>query len=105
MFVDYAFGPNLRDSIGDGPYVDLYRFHYPEFGTTDIEQVREGPYSHVKTTIYNDLDANDNQILQGELLSILRVMIAQLRRARFVGHMIAPVSTFLSASHFTILIT
>ncbi|KKK26754.1 hypothetical protein ARAM_007640 [Aspergillus rambellii] len=47
-------------------YKDLYRYVFPEFGFTDVEQ--------------------------GELLPILRLMIAHLRRARFIDHMVAPVS-------------
>ncbi|KAE8406284.1 hypothetical protein BDV37DRAFT_62097 [Aspergillus pseudonomiae] len=73
---------------------DLYRFEYPEFGINDIEQVTEGPYAHIKTTLYNNLSANDDHILQGELLPILRLMLAHLRRARFIDHMVVPVMAF-----------
>lgn len=72
---------------------DLFRIEYPEFGFYDIERVTEGPYAHLKATIYNNLNANDGHILQGELLPILRLMKAHLRWARFIDHMVAPVSS------------
>lgn len=71
---------------------DLWRFQDPQFGLYDFKQVAEGPYAHLKATIYNGLNANDDHILQGELLIILRLMIAHLRLARFIDHMVAPVS-------------
>ncbi|KAK1147560.1 hypothetical protein N8T08_000902 [Aspergillus melleus] len=73
---------------------DLYRFEYPEFGINDIEQVTEGPYTHLKTTIYNNLNANDDHVLQGELLPILHLMLAHLRRARFIDHTVVPIMAF-----------
>ncbi|PLB46292.1 hypothetical protein P170DRAFT_439905 [Aspergillus steynii IBT 23096] len=76
------------------PYLNLHRYAHPEFGTTWVEEVRKGPYSQVKTTIYNNLNADDEHILEGELLSVLRLMMAHLRRGRFVDHMIAPVMAF-----------
>lgn len=79
-------------SVGESPYVNLQRYEYPEFGTTWVEQVHKGPYSHGKMKIHNNLNADDGSILQGELLLVLRLMMAQLRRARFIDHMVAPVS-------------
>lgn len=72
---------------------DLWRFNYPEFGLYDIQQVSEGPYAHLKATIYNNLNADDGHLLQGEMLLILRLMLAHLRRARFIEHMVVPVSS------------
>ncbi|OJJ77056.1 hypothetical protein ASPBRDRAFT_24766 [Aspergillus brasiliensis CBS 101740] len=80
----------VRDSV----YKDLYRYDFPEFGFTDIEQVRHGPYAHMKGTIYNNLNADDDHVLRGELLPILRLMIGHLRRARFIDHMVAPIMVF-----------
>ena len=72
---------------------DLWRFNYPEFGLYDIQQVSEGPYAHLKATIYNNLNADDGHLLQGEMLLILRLMLAHLRRARFIEHTVVPVSS------------
>ena len=72
---------------------DLWRHNFPEYGLYDIRQVKEGPYAHLKATIYNNLDADDGHILQGEMLLILRLMLAHMRRARFIEHMVVPVSS------------
>ncbi|KAK1142384.1 hypothetical protein N8T08_007936 [Aspergillus melleus] len=81
-------------NVGEGPYVNLYRYEYPEFGPTWVEQVQKGPYSHANATIYNDLNANDGSILQGELLFALRLIMAQMRRARFIDHLVTPIIVF-----------
>ncbi|KAE8153591.1 hypothetical protein BDV25DRAFT_149140 [Aspergillus avenaceus] len=75
-------------------YKDLYRFDFPQFGYDDIEQVAHGPYAHVMATIHNNLNTDDDHILQGELLAILRLMIAHLRRGRFIDHMVSPIMAF-----------
>lgn len=77
--------------MGDVPFVGLFQHTYPQFGTTCALQVKEGPYPHVKATIYNNLDATDDQMLRGEIMLALRLIIAQMRRVRFLQHMIAPV--------------
>ncbi|PLB45038.1 hypothetical protein P170DRAFT_513115 [Aspergillus steynii IBT 23096] len=87
--------------IGYTVYKDLYRYGFPEFGFTDAEQVKTGPYAHMKATIYNNLNGDDDHLLQGEMLPILRLMIGHLRRARFIDHMVAPlmVFSFLGPQH------
>ncbi|PLN78855.1 hypothetical protein BDW42DRAFT_201916 [Aspergillus taichungensis] len=66
----------------------LWRHNFPEFGLYDIQQVKDGPYAHLKATIYNNLNADDGHLLQGEMLLILRLMLAHLKRGRFVEHMV-----------------
>ncbi|KAE8351065.1 hypothetical protein BDV28DRAFT_159064 [Aspergillus coremiiformis] len=46
------------------------------------------PYK--SAVIYNNLDWNDQHILRGELLIILRLMSGQLQKRRFLHHMKAP---------------
>jgi hypothetical protein len=41
--------------------------------------------------MYNNLDATGEIILRGELLTVLRIMLGQLKKARFLQHMKAPV--------------
>lgn len=48
-------------------------------------------FPHTKAYMYNNLDTNDEEILRGELLTILRLMLGQLRKARLLQHMKAPV--------------
>ncbi|KAB8220908.1 hypothetical protein BDV33DRAFT_171119 [Aspergillus novoparasiticus] len=43
---------------------------------------------------YNNVKATDQTILRGELLLILRLMFTQLRKRRFLKHMVAPVLIF-----------
>ncbi|KAJ5704934.1 hypothetical protein N7536_000623 [Penicillium majusculum] len=48
-------------------------------------------FPHTKAYMYNNLDTNDEEILSGELLTILRLMLGQLRKARLLQHRKAPV--------------
>ncbi|KAJ5483433.1 hypothetical protein N7530_002679 [Penicillium desertorum] len=41
--------------------------------------------------MYNGMDPTDEIILRGELLTILRVMLGQLRKVRLLHHKRAPV--------------
>ncbi|KAE8309965.1 hypothetical protein BDV41DRAFT_566890 [Aspergillus transmontanensis] len=54
-----------------------------------------GPdYPHGKAIAYNNVKATDQTIPPGELLLILRLMFTQLRKRRFLNHMVAPVLLF-----------
>lgn len=85
----------MLDSVDDyTPYKDLYQYKDPEFGAYDMTDISGGEFPHTKALIYNNLEGNDQQILRGELLIILRLMIGQLKKRRFIKHMIAPVILF-----------
>ncbi|RJE18143.1 hypothetical protein PHISCL_09521 [Aspergillus sclerotialis] len=86
-------------SILDQPFVDLYQFSYPKFGPTWIVQVKDNnkqqpSHSHLKVLIYNNLDGVDGKLYRGEVILALRLMAAQLRRLRFIKHLVAPVLLF-----------
>ncbi|KAJ6179354.1 hypothetical protein N7519_009815 [Penicillium mononematosum] len=72
------------------PYKDLYKHDDPEFGAFGMTDILGKDFPHTKTTMYNGLDATDEIILRGELLTILRVMLGQLRKVR-LHHKKAPV--------------
>ncbi|KAE8366514.1 hypothetical protein BDV27DRAFT_143596 [Aspergillus caelatus] len=68
--------------------------------TIHASQVKEGPYPHVKALIYNNLNGADGTILGGEVMMALRLIIAQMRRARFIDQMTAPVPfPFMGPQH------
>lgn len=48
--------------------------------------------------VYNNQDGIDNQMHRGELLIAMRLMMAQLKRALFIDHMVVPVSLSVSTS-------
>lgn len=73
------------------PYKDLYQHEQPEFGTFRMTDIPGKGFPHTKAYMYNNLDTNDEEILRGELLTILRLMLGQLRKARLLQHMKAPV--------------
>lgn len=75
-------------------YKDLYQFPQPEFGISRMASIGGSQYPHSKTMSYNNLNGNNNELLRGELLIILRLMLGQLRKRRLLGHMMAPVLLF-----------
>jgi hypothetical protein len=44
-----------------------------------LTDIRGKEFPHTKATMYNGMDPTDEIILRGELLTILRVMLGQLR--------------------------
>lgn len=85
------------DSVGEyTPYKDLYQHEQPEFGTFRMTDIPGKGFPHTKAYMYNNLDTNDEEILRGELLTILRLMLGQLRKARLLQHMKAPVILYSS---------
>lgn len=61
-----------------------------------MTDVRGKALPHTKAFMYNDMDATDGIILRGELLTILRLMLGQLRKVRLLQHRKAPVMLDLS---------
>ncbi|KAL4968482.1 uncharacterized protein BDV14DRAFT_167135 [Aspergillus stella-maris] len=63
------------------------------FGALDITDIRQpaGRYPHSKAVIYNNWMAKDGEILRGELLAVLRLMLGRLKKTHLIKHMTAPV--------------
>lgn len=77
---DYNFGDDI-----------LYRVYEPEFGTLDIRHVSDGSKPHIKCIMHNDIDVDDSHLLYGELLTVIHIMLGQLKLKEFVNDMVAPV--------------
>ncbi|PLB51481.1 hypothetical protein P170DRAFT_453197 [Aspergillus steynii IBT 23096] len=82
------------NQIGDYNFGDLYRTFPPEFGTLSIIHVAKASKPHIKCIMHNDLDADDSHLLRGEILTVIRIMLGQLKQKVFVNHMVAPVLLF-----------
>ncbi|PGH12303.1 hypothetical protein AJ79_04369 [Helicocarpus griseus UAMH5409] len=81
--------------VGDyKPYRSLYQYDQPEFGTFRMTDVPGGGFPHTMAVMYNDLETNDREVLRGELLTILRLMLGQYKKRRFIPHMTVPVLLF-----------
>ncbi|KAB8246580.1 hypothetical protein BDV35DRAFT_353661 [Aspergillus flavus] len=81
IFDDYGRMPGPWNSKCVGNYTTYKSLFHPD-------------YPHVKAIAYNNVNATDQTILRGELLLILRLMFTQLRKRRFLKHMVAPVLLF-----------
>lgn len=93
----------MWDSVGDyRPYKDLYEYDKPEFGALGMTDVRGKAFPHTNAVIYNGMEATDGMILRGELLTILRLMLGQLRKIRLLQHRKAPVIFYLSFPFSTV---
>ncbi|OQD67510.1 hypothetical protein PENPOL_c003G08655 [Penicillium polonicum] len=92
-YVPYGLHPpwTSKDVDDYKPYKDLYQDDKPQFGTFRMTDVRGKACPHTKAFMYNDMEATDGTILRGELLTILRLMLGQLRKARLLQHRKAPV--------------
>lgn len=42
--------------------------------------------------MHNDLDADDSHLLYGEVLTVVRIILGQLKQKAFVNDMVAPVT-------------
>ncbi|PYI00690.1 hypothetical protein BO78DRAFT_401893 [Aspergillus sclerotiicarbonarius CBS 121057] len=80
--------------IADYNFGDLYRTFEPEFGTFLIWHVAKASKPHIKCIMDNNLDVDDDHLLRGEVLTIIRIMLGQLKQKVFVDHMVAPVLLF-----------
>ncbi|RAK71281.1 uncharacterized protein BO72DRAFT_481852 [Aspergillus fijiensis CBS 313.89] len=56
--------------------------------------VAEGSQTRIKAFTYHNMNGTDNKILRGEVMVVLRLMIAQLRRVRYIEQLTAPVLLF-----------
>ncbi|KAJ5608195.1 hypothetical protein N7537_004814 [Penicillium hordei] len=73
------------------PYKDMYQNEQPEFGTFKMTDIPGKGFPRAKAEIYTNLNTNYGEILCGELLTILRLMLGQLSKARLLQHMKAPI--------------
>ncbi|KAE8151676.1 hypothetical protein BDV25DRAFT_128574 [Aspergillus avenaceus] len=80
--------------IADYKFGDLYRTFYPRFGTLMIWHVAKFSRPHIKCIMQNDLESDDDSLLRGEVLTVIRIMLGQLKRKIFVNDMVAPVLLF-----------
>ncbi|RAH50458.1 uncharacterized protein BO95DRAFT_510553 [Aspergillus brunneoviolaceus CBS 621.78] len=77
--------------IDDTPFKGLHQFQSPEWVTRWAIQVAEGSQTRIKAFTYHNMNGTDNKILRGEVMVVLRLMIAQLRRVRYIEQLTAPV--------------
>ncbi|OGM46183.1 hypothetical protein ABOM_004860 [Aspergillus bombycis] len=88
-------GPWSSKCVGDyTTYKSLFQYHEPAFGALYMTDLSGPDHPHTKAIVYNNVNTTDQAILRGELLLILRLMIGQLRKRRFIRHMVAPVLLF-----------
>ncbi|KAI2862967.1 hypothetical protein CBS63078_5852 [Aspergillus niger] len=80
--------------VGDYDFGDLYRTFDPKFGSLAIWHVLESSRPHIKCIMHNNLDSNDSYLLRGKVLTVIRIMLGQLKQKIFVNDMIAPVLLF-----------
>lgn len=53
--------------------------------------IRGREFPHIKAVMYNNMLGDNQTIVRGEPLTILRLMWAQLKRSQVIKHMMAPV--------------
>ncbi|KAI2816291.1 hypothetical protein CBS115989_6930 [Aspergillus niger] len=82
------------NQVGDYDFGNLYRTFEPEFGTLSIFHVAKAARPHIKCIMHNDLDADDSHLLYGEVLTVVRIILGQLKQKAFVNDMVAPVLLF-----------
>ncbi|KAJ1714543.1 hypothetical protein NYO67_3257 [Aspergillus flavus] len=80
--------------IGDCKFPNLYRILEPEFGTLSVFHVAKASKPHIKCIMHNDLGVDDSHLLRGEVLTVIRIMLGQLKQKVFVSEMVAPVLLF-----------
>ncbi|KAJ5542600.1 hypothetical protein N7535_005022 [Penicillium sp. DV-2018c] len=66
----------------------------PDFVCYDIAEPEDPAYPHAKAIMFNNLIPTDSSILYGELISILRIMLTQLRMSKFLHQFVTPVLIF-----------
>ncbi|CAK44981.1 hypothetical protein An06g00740 [Aspergillus niger] len=86
--------PEPTQEVGDYDFGNLYRTFEPEFGTLSIFHVAKAARPHIKCIMHNDLDADDSHLLYGEVLTVVRIILGQLKQKAFVNDMVAPVLLF-----------
>ncbi|KAL4784829.1 hypothetical protein BJX76DRAFT_326140, partial [Aspergillus varians] len=83
-----------------------------EFGAWNIWDIRrpQGKFPHSKAAVYSNRVGKNGEILRGELLAVLRLMLGRLKKRIFIEHMTAPVNLSLlfpfprSAGHSLIIL-
>ncbi|KAL4783196.1 hypothetical protein BJX76DRAFT_330613 [Aspergillus varians] len=75
-------------------YGALYRYEYPQRRATVVLQDENKTHPHMKACIQSDLDATDDQLIRGDLLVLVRLMLSQFKRTIFLPHMVAPILLF-----------
>ncbi|PYI16931.1 hypothetical protein BO99DRAFT_424418 [Aspergillus violaceofuscus CBS 115571] len=94
LCLDLITHPFRVTRIGDYKIRNLYRTFEPEYGTLSILHVAKASKPHMKCIMHNDLDVDDNHLLCGEVLTIIRTMLGQLKQTVFVNDMVAPILLF-----------
>lgn len=61
----------------------------------NIADIQGDGFPHVRADLISDYDGVEGQLLRSEVVTCLRLAIIQLRRARFMRHMNAPVCGLL----------
>ncbi|RAQ45567.1 hypothetical protein AFGD_005936 [Aspergillus flavus] len=106
LMIDF---PEIRrmwssNQIGDYNFPNLYRMLEPEFGTLSIFHVAKASKPHIKCIMHNDLGVDDSHLLCGEVLTVIRIMLGQLKQKVFVSEMVAPVLLFsLNRRHLRVI--
>ncbi|KAB8273915.1 hypothetical protein BDV30DRAFT_209897 [Aspergillus minisclerotigenes] len=94
LMIDF---PEIRrmwssNQVGDYNLPNLYRTLEPDFGTLSILHVAKASKPHIKCIMHNDLDVDDNHLLCGEVLTVIQIMLGQLKQKVFVNDMVAPLT-------------
>lgn len=64
-----------------------------EFGVFRMTDVASKKLPHTKAVAYHDhIPSSEKRLLRGELLISLRMMLGQLKKKRYIQHMVAPVN-------------
>ena len=56
-----------------------------------IYHVADSSKPHIKCVMHNNLDGDNHQLFRGEILTVIRIMLGQLKMRVFVDEMVAPV--------------
>ncbi|QKX53512.1 uncharacterized protein TRUGW13939_00591 [Talaromyces rugulosus] len=87
----YDIHSKLWSSIRDNDKwasTNLFEHKFPEYGAPKAIEAKDRSYPHVKAMIYSNLNGEDGQILRGEIVVVLRIIRAQVRRVllfSFIG--------------------
>ncbi|OJJ71235.1 hypothetical protein ASPBRDRAFT_66227 [Aspergillus brasiliensis CBS 101740] len=96
LMIDF---PDIRrvwssNQIGNYDFANLYRTFEPEFGTLSIFHVAKAARPHIKCIMHNNLDVDDSCLLLGEIVTVIRIILGQLKQKVFVNDMILPILLF-----------
>ncbi|KAE8357026.1 hypothetical protein BDV28DRAFT_144690 [Aspergillus coremiiformis] len=81
-------------AIGDYRFKELRQLDRSIFGPYWIIRVQEYTRPHIKCIMFNNVEAADGELLRGEVLTILNLMLRQLKLYALVDNMIVPVLIF-----------